>query len=115
MHTTFAITASNSGTRVAGTECVPILLADRKSYRSVLDFRTVLVTFVGRPNDEIVSIRCTVVKSKTNALMRQTPKSNHQKSRRTAELRVKLKRLKLGAQGLPRTKEMRMTRALRAA
>ncbi|SGZ24114.1 BQ5605_C023g09706 [Microbotryum silenes-dioicae] len=36
----------------------------------------VLVTFVGRPNDEIVSIRCTVVKSETNALMRQTPKSN---------------------------------------
>ncbi|SCZ99092.1 BZ3500_MvSof-1268-A1-R1_Chr3-1g05807 [Microbotryum saponariae] len=42
----------------------------------LLDFRTVLVTFVGRPNDEIVSIRCTVVKSETNALMRQTPKSN---------------------------------------
>ncbi|KDE08188.1 hypothetical protein MVLG_01667 [Microbotryum lychnidis-dioicae p1A1 Lamole] len=36
----------------------------------------VLVTFVGRPNDEIVSLRCTVVKSETNALMRQTPKSN---------------------------------------
>ncbi|SCZ87723.1 BZ3500_MvSof-1268-A1-R1_Chr2-2g05189 [Microbotryum saponariae] len=43
----------------------------------LLDFRTVLVTFVGRPNDEIVSIRCTVVKSETNALMRQTPKSNN--------------------------------------
>ncbi|SDA05378.1 BZ3501_MvSof-1269-A2-R1_Chr12-1g03362 [Microbotryum saponariae] len=45
--------------------------------RRLLDFRTVLVTFVGRPNDEIVSIRCTVVKSETNALMRQTPKSNN--------------------------------------
>ncbi|SCZ87887.1 BZ3500_MvSof-1268-A1-R1_Chr2-3g05355 [Microbotryum saponariae] len=40
----------------------------------MLDFRTVLVTFVGR-NDEIVSIRCAVVKSGRNALMRQTPKS----------------------------------------